>query len=178
MKTNAHRLALTFVLLIVNLGLGPCGYRRAGTGASLPSNIHIIAVPAFKNTSLRFRVEQRFTRAVMDEILHRGRRLQVTSNPDAADAVLHGDVKSVDIGGALLDPAGRTRVFQIAITVSVVFRDQKTRETLFEDPAYTFRGEYELPDGPASLFDEEGPAVDRLARDFAQSLISTLLEGR
>ncbi len=164
-----------FVLL--TFWVGPCGYRRAGTGASLPSNIHVIAVPAFKNASLRYRVEQRFTQAVMDEILRRGRRLEVTSKSDGADAVLLGDVRRVDIGGALLDPTGRTRVFQIAITVSVAFKDLKTNRVLFENPAYTFRGEYELPDGPASLFDEEGPAVDRLARDFAQSLIATLLEG-
>lgn len=165
------------LLLSLALGAGPCGYQRAGTGASLPAHIRVIAVPAFRNTSLRYRVEQRFTKAVMDEILRRGRRLDVTSRPEGADAVLSGDVRRVDIGAALLDPAGRTRVFQIAIAVSVTFRDQKTNKVLFENSDYTFRGEYELPDGPASLYDEEGPAVDRLARDFAQSLISTLLEG-
>ncbi|MBI4469846.1 MAG: LptE family protein [Acidobacteria bacterium] len=170
-------LALLVLAVILSLGVGPCGYERAGSNRSWPANIHSIAVPAFRNSSLRYRVEQRFTRAVMDEILRRGRRLEVTSRPEDADAVLLGDVRRVDIGGALLDPTGRTRVFQIAITLSVLLREQPTQKILFEKSDYTFRGEYELPDGPSSLFDEEGPAVDRLARDFAHSLITTLLEG-
>jgi hypothetical protein len=156
---------------------GPCGYRRAGTGDSLPESIRTIAVPAFQNASLRFKVEQRFTQAVIEEILKRGRRLTVTSDPQAADAVLNGNIKGFSVAGVLLDNSGRTRVFQVTINIGVTLRDQKTQQVLFDQPNFVFRGEYELAGEPASLFNEEDPAVDRVAREFAQSLISTIFEG-
>lgn len=167
------------LLFLVALGLaaGPCGYRRAGIGESLPDHIHTIAVPAFHNASLRYKVEQRFTQAVMDEILKRGRRLTVTSEPQGADAVLTGNIKNFGVAGVVLDESGRTRVFQITVTIGVTLRDQKSQQVLFDQPDFTFRGEYELPEDPASLFNEEDPAVDRVAREFAQSLVSTILEG-
>jgi hypothetical protein len=168
---------LILFLAALSLAAGPCGYRRAGTGESLPAHIHSIAVPAFQNTSLRYKVEQRFTQAVMEEILKRGRRLTVTSEPQRADAVLNGKIKGFTVAGVLLDNSGRTRVFQITITIGVALRDQKTQQVLFDQPNFVFRGEYELAEDPASLFNEEDPAVDRIAREFAQSLVSTILEG-
>ncbi len=168
---------LLLCLAILCLAAGPCGYRRAGTGESLPEHIHTIAVPAFQNTSLRYKVEQRFTQAVMEEILRRGRRLTVTSEPRSADAVLNGNIKGFGIAGVLLDNSGRTRVFQITVTTGVTLRDQRTQQILFDQPNFVFRGEYELAEETSSLFNEEDPAVDRIAREFAQSLISTILEG-
>lgn len=113
----------------------------------------------------------------MEEILKRSRRLAVVSEPQHADAVLQGNIKGFHVAGVLLDNSGRTRLFQVTITVSVTLRDQTSQQVIFNQPNYVFRGEYELAEDPASLFDEEDPAVDRIAKEFAQSLISTILEG-
>jgi outer membrane lipopolysaccharide assembly protein LptE/RlpB len=169
----------TCYLLVFAAGLLTicCGYRAGGTGAGLPKHIRTIAVPAFQNASLQYRVEQRFTRAVMDELLRRGRRIRVTSNPQGADAILAGNVRSFSQGAGILDQTGRVRVYQITIVVGITLRDQTTNKTLFDNQNFVFRGEYELPEGPESLYDEEGPAVDRIAREFARSLVSIILEG-
>jgi hypothetical protein len=74
--------------IAMSLMVDVCGYKQAGKGKSLPSNIKIIAVPVFQNSSLKYRVEQRFTQAVIDEILKRARAIRVVTNPDNADAVL------------------------------------------------------------------------------------------
>jgi outer membrane lipopolysaccharide assembly protein LptE/RlpB len=162
--------------LVAGLLTVSCGYRVAGT-AGLPKHIRTIAIPAFQNTSLQFRVEQRFTRAVMDEFLRRGRRIRITSNPEGADAVLTGNIRSFSQGGGLLDATGRVRVYQVTITIGVTLRDQTANKVLFDNQNFVFRGEYELPEGPESLYDEEGPAVDRIAREFARSLVTTILQG-
>lgn len=175
--SNEMKSTLLFLLAALSLAAGPCGYHRAGRGRNLPKDVRVIAVPAFKNTSLRYRVEQRFTEAVMDEILRRDRRLTVTSTPERADVVLRGDIKGFNVAGVLLDDTGRTRVFQVTITIGVTLRDRRTNRILFDQPNFVFRGEYELPEGPATLFNEEDPAVDRIAQEFARSLITTLLEG-
>lgn len=161
----------------LSLMLDVCGYHQAGKGKSLPKNIKTIAIPAFKNSSLKYRVEQRFTRAVMEEVLRRARGIRVTTNPDEADAVLSGDIRTFRAAGTILDDRGRTRVWDVTIGVAVTIRDLKNHKILYDNPRMSFDGEYELSDDPQSFFNEENPAVERIARDFAQSLVSTILEG-
>ena len=168
------------LLLVVLLALTAdvCGYKRAGQGNSLPKNIKILAVPIFQNSSLKYRVEQRFTKAVMEEILKRARGLHVTTNTDGADAVLSGDIRSFRAGGTILDQQGRTRVWEVSIVVSVTVRDSTTRKILYQNSRLSFEGEYELSDDPETFFNEENAAVDRIAKDFAQTVISSILEGK
>ena len=78
--------------LAMSLMVDVCGYKKAGKGKSLPASIKTIAVPVFQNSSLKYRVEQRFTQAVIDEILKRARAIRVVTSPDNADAVLNGHI--------------------------------------------------------------------------------------
>jgi len=169
-----NRVVIVFGLAVTAAG---CGYHRVATGNSLPPYIKTIAVPTFKNSSLDYRVEQRFTLAVMDEILRRGRRLNVTSHTEGADAILTGDIKRFRTQGSILDSQGRTRVWQVTITVAVTLRDMKTRKIIYENPGIAFTGDYELSDDPRSFFNEQNPAVDRIAKEFAQSIVTTIMEG-
>ncbi|OYT69913.1 MAG: hypothetical protein CFK52_12665 [Chloracidobacterium sp. CP2_5A] len=163
-------------LLVCGLGAGPCGYRRLDAGGSLPPDIKTLAVQPFTNQTLRYRVEQRFTNAVIEEILRRRLPVTLINDPERADAVLSGDIKSVTTGQALVDNRGTVRLFQIAIRSGVTLRDQTRNRALFDNPNLEFRGEYEFSSDPRSFFNEEDPAVDRLARDFARSVVTTMLE--
>jgi hypothetical protein len=165
------------VALVLSLLVDVCGYKPAGKGKSLPVSIKAIAVPIFQNSSLKYRVEQRFTRAVIDEILKRARGVRVTTNPDDADAMISGDIRGFRASGSILDDRGRTRVWDLRITVSVTVRDLKSHKILFENQRLSFEGEYQLSDDPQSFFNEENPAVDRVAKDFAQSVVSAIMEG-
>ena len=72
---------------------------------------------------------------------------------------------------------GRARLFEVIITAGVTVRDQTRNKILFDNQNYVFRGEYEITGDPKTYFNEEGPAIDRLARDFAKSVLTTILEG-
>jgi TolB-like protein len=162
----------------LSLVVDVCGYKPAGKGKSLPADIKTIAVPIFQNSSLKYRVEQRFTGAVIEEVLRRARALHVTTTTDGADAVLRGDIRSFSARGNILDAQGRTRVWNVRIIVSATLIDQRTRKVLYQNPRMIFEGDYQLSDDPQSFFNEENPAVDRIAKDFAQTIISTILEGK
>jgi Lipopolysaccharide-assembly len=167
------------VILAIALSLvvDVCGYKPAGKGKALPTDIKTIAVPVFQNSSLKYRVEQRFTQAVIEEIIKRARALRITTSADDADAVLNGDIRSFRAAGSILDERGRTRVWDVRIVINITLRDQRTRKILFQDPRMAFEGEYELSDDPQSFFNEENPAVDRIAKDFARTIVSTIMEG-
>lgn len=169
--------AIVFVALLLAVsGYTEC-YKPAGRGDSLPKHIKTLAIPPFQNPSLRYKVEQRFTSAVIEEATHRARSLKIVPTPEGADAVMNGSIKYFYFRPVLLDDLGRARLFEITIYVQVTVRDQTTNKVLYDNQNYIFRGEYEITGDPKTYFNEEGPATDRLARDFARSVVSTILEG-
>jgi hypothetical protein len=159
-------------------GLSGCGYKRVDAGGGLTKGAKTIAIPTFANPSLRYRVEQRFTDAVTREVIHRTPRLRVVSNDGDADLVLTGEIKDFRSGGALLDDTGRTRVYQVVVVAGATLRRREPPEVLFDNQRMVFRGEYELAGDPESFFNEEDPAVTRLANDFAASVVSTIFAGK
>ena len=170
------QLILWCVVLFLSSSYTDC-YKPAGRGDALPSHIHTLAIPPFQNPSLRFKVEQRFTAAMIDEALRRARSLKVVSTAEGADAVMLGTIKSFNFRGVVLDDFGRARIFEITIIAGVTVRDQTKNKVIFDNQNYVFRSEYQISGDPQTFFNEEGPAVDRIARDFARSVLTTILEG-
>jgi hypothetical protein len=162
-------------MLVFVSGFAEC-YKPV-TKNQLPTRIRTIAVPAFQNQALRYKIETRFTEAVINEIVRRGRGLRVQGEREGADAVIDGVIKSFDFGGVLIDERGRGRVVAVTITASVTVRDQVENRVIYDNQNYTFRGEFEFANDPRSFFNEEDPAVQRMARSFAESVVSTLING-
>ena len=144
------------------------------TKNQLPTRIRTVAVPAFQNQALRYKIEHRFTEAVINEVVRRGRGLRVQGEREGADAVIDGIIKSFSFSGVLLDERGRARIFEVTITAAVTVRDQIENRVIYDNQNYVFRGEYEFADDPRNFFNEEDPAVHRMARNFAESIVSLL----
>ncbi|MFN7945608.1 MAG: LptE family protein [Blastocatellia bacterium] len=167
---------LLVLLLLVTSSFTEC-YKPAGRGENLPSHIRTLAILPLQNQALRFKVEQRFTAALVDEALRRARALKIVSSAEGADAVMTGTIRSFGWRGAVIDDFGRARIFEITIVASLTVRDQTTNKVIFDNQNYVFRGEYEISGDPQTFFNEEGAAVSRIARDFAKSVLTTILEG-
>jgi hypothetical protein len=155
---------------------GACGYHVAGRGDLLPPDVKTIAVPAFKNESPTFKIEQQLTSAVTRELLERT-HFRVTANPEGADAVLKGTVKEVRPGVLTFDiNTGRATSLQIQVTADVKLEDLHSHKVLFSNPKYVFREQYEVSQSTSTLFEEDKPALERLSRDLARALVTDLLE--
>jgi hypothetical protein len=167
------RLSVLAIMLLFVSGFAEC-YKPV-TKNQLPERIKTVAVPAFQNDALRYKIEHRFTQAVIQELIHRGRGLRVQGDREGADAVIEGIIKSYQFTGVLLDAKGRARIFQVTITAAVTVRDQTQNRVLYDNQNFVFRGEYEFANDPRNFFNEEDPAVQRMARSFAESIVSTLI---
>ena len=174
MKNLLRACAFVFTFSLVS-GFTEC-YKPV-TKSQLPAHIKTVAVPAFQNNALRFKVEHRFTEAVMNELIRRGHGLKVQSEREGADAVIDGAVKTFGFSGVLLDDKGRARIFEVTITAAVTVRDQHDNRVLYDNQNFVFRGEFEFANDPRNFFNEEDPAVMRMARSFAESIVSTLTNG-
>lgn len=149
------------------------------TNTGLPKHIKSIAVPAFQfeARALRYRVSSRFTDAVVKEIIRRGGGLKVQGTTTGADAVVEGTVRDFSFTGVLLDREGRARVYEITIVSAVTVRDLKENKVLYDNQNLVFRDSFEFSSDPRSFFNEEDPAVDRIARAFSESVVSTMVNG-
>ncbi|MFQ5817132.1 MAG: LPS assembly lipoprotein LptE [Terriglobia bacterium] len=161
------------VLLLASLA---CGYKLAGKADALPRELNVIAIPAFENRTPWMRLEQKLTAAVMEEFLARS-RYHVVGEAEAGDAVLSGIVHAVESAPVIFDPdTGRATHVLITVRVSVTLRDPRSQKLLYQEPRFVFREQYEITGDLASFFEERSPALDRLARDFAATLVSAILE--
>src|SRR5512132_1515218 len=137
MRKIIRSAAFVFTLLLVS-GFTEC-YKPVNK-SQLPAHIKTVAVPAFQNNALRFKIEHRFTEAVMNELIRRGHGLRVQSEREGADAVIDGVIKSFTFSGVLLDDKGRARIFEVTITAAVTVRDQHDNRLLYDNQNFIFRG--------------------------------------
>ncbi|MGI8788869.1 MAG: LPS assembly lipoprotein LptE [Pyrinomonadaceae bacterium] len=165
------------ILLLFASGFTECYKPVTDTG--LPKHIKTVAVPEFQFEvqGARYRVESRFTEAVTREIIRRGRGLKVQGSTNNADAVVEGTIRSFNFSGVLLDRQGRARVYEVTIVAAVTIRDLKENKILYDNQNFIFRDSFEFSEDPRSFFNEEDPAVERMARAFAESVVSTIVNG-
>lgn len=177
----------TLVLLCFAM-LGGCGYHVAGRSDALPKNIHVIAVPALENKTTSYRIEQRLTAATVHEFLTKT-PYRVVSDPANGDAVLRGKVLSLEAVPLLFDTStGRATTMLVTVKCEVTFEERDTGKVLYHTNNFVFRNEYEIPNivNPstgqvngatlAGFFEEQDPALDRLAQDFAARLVAAVTE--
>lgn len=161
--------------LLAMAGASGCGYHVAGRGSRLPEGWKTIAVPALVNKTLRYRIEQRLTDAVVREFLART-RYRIVPDEGAADAVVRGEVSSIESTAVLFDTVtGRATTVLVTVRLKVRLEDASGR-VVWQNDNYLFREEYEVSTDVASFFDEQNPALERLAEDFAAALVAALLE--
>ena len=157
-----------------------CGYSLAGRGSFLPSYIRVIGVPEFVNQTPYLEVERRFTERVRTEFIGRG-RYQVLPQEAGVDAALRGTITGLSIVPMNFNESQQASRYIIVINTKIEFVDLKTNKTLWENPSMVFREEYDLPPdtqagNPSAFFGQGSNALERVANDFARSVVSAILE--
>lgn len=163
-------------LALVLAGNGGCGYHLAGKGSFLPTRIKVLGIPPFDSSVPRLQLSEDFTEAVTREFLSRG-HYKVVSGAQGADALLTGNVTGFLTTPIAFDDAGRATRSLLTVTAGVTLRDLRENAVLYENPGFQFRSELELGSESGDFFDPESEAIDEIARNFARSLVATMVEG-
>jgi len=169
----------------VAIFLTACGYRVGGATSNLPPGIKVIAVPALENKTNRYRIEQIMTQSVVREFLART-KYRIVSTEDSADAVLHGEITSLESTPVVFDTSvqsptattstARATTMLVSVHMRVWLEEKETKKILFRNDNFLFREPYEISTDPSTFFDEQGPALDRMAKDFASRLVADIVE--
>lgn len=171
-----RRWVLVVALVAGAAPVAGCGYRVAGRANALPPTVKTIAVPAFENRSATYRIGQRLTSAVVRELLV-DTRYRVVPNQADGDAVLYGVVTSVAGRAVVFDQStGRATTVLVTVTMQARLEDRRTGSVLYRNDSFVFREPYEISTDVPSFFEESGPAMDRVSRDFASRLVAEMRE--
>ena len=107
--------------------------------------------------------------------------------------MLHGEITSFEAIPAVFDttPASNTgttsvpainvttaraTTMLISVHIKVLLEESSTKKVLYKNDDYLFREPYEISTDPSKFFDEQGPALGRMSRDFAARLVADVLE--
>jgi lipopolysaccharide assembly LptE-like protein len=168
------------LLILVSTGSAGCGYALAGRGSFLPTYINTIGIPQFTNTTPYEVIDQVLTERVRSEFIGRG-KYKVLPQSTGVDAVLKGEVVSLSIAPAAFTQEQQASRYVVTLVSRLEFRDMKTNKVLWENPSLVFRVEYEAAQGtsaldPNAFFGQEANALERVATEFARTVISSILE--
>jgi len=176
------RRRVAIALTVAAVLIAGCGYHVAGRNDSLPQSIHVIAVPALENKTSSYRIEQRLTTATVHEFLAKT-PYRVVPDPANGDAVLRGKVVSLEAVPLLFDTAtARATIMLVTLKCEITFEERATGKVLYHTDNFIFRNQYEIstdvnnPNSIKNFFEEQDPALDRMARDFAARLVAAVVE--
>jgi hypothetical protein len=88
-------------------------------------------------------------------------------------------VMSVEAVPLLFDTAtGRATTMLVTVKCEISLTETTTQKVLYRTDNFLFRNEYEISTNVnvKSFFEEQDPALDRLAQDFATKLVAAVIE--
>ena len=159
-------------VVVLCLFLSGCGYRLANKNFNGGQG-RTIAIPTFTNRTTTYRIEQRLTEAVRQEFVRRTRYKVVAG--DAGDLVISGEVLSYVAVPVIFNQQGRGSAYSMLVDLKVRVTETKTGKVLFQNDRFTFRDVFELAQNSADFVPEDTPALERLSRRFASSLVGTVI---
>jgi outer membrane lipopolysaccharide assembly protein LptE/RlpB len=160
---------------LLALALAGCGYHVAGSTNVLPKEIHTIAVPAWVNATTQYKLGGYMAEAVTREMIART-HYTIIADPSKADATLYGTIANMFSNATTYDVVtGRSTGAQIIVQIQVRLLG-KDGKVLFTRPNLEFRDRYEISVNPGQYLDESQGTLQRLSRDVARTIVSSVLE--
>ncbi|WP_158790289.1 LPS assembly lipoprotein LptE [Granulicella sp. L60] len=165
----------TLTLLLVTLLTG-CGYHQAGSATHIPADVRSLAVPIFATNAQAFHTEMAFTQATIRELDTRTKYRIINADTTDADATLHGTILTQAVAPLTYDSnTGQSSSYLVTITAKVVLTAHDGR-ILYRNDSIVYREQYQSTQDLSGFIQEDGYAVKRVAKDFAQAVVSDMLE--
>jgi outer membrane lipopolysaccharide assembly protein LptE/RlpB len=175
-NSRSLSLLLCSVLSSLTLLLAGCGYHQAGAATHIPANVRTLAVPAFATRAVNYHSETTFTEAVIRELNIRTKYHILNTESDSADATLHGTILTQTVTPLTYDAnSGQSSSYMITITarVDLVAHDG---QVLYRNDAIVYHEQYQSTQDLSGFLQEDNHAVGRIAKNFAQAVVSDMLE--
>ena len=164
------------ILFLFSTLLTGCGYHTAGSATHIPTNVRTLAVPIFSTNAQAYRTEMSFTQAVIRELNTRTKYQIINNDSPDADATLHGTILTQTITPLTYDATSSQSSSYLVVVTARVLLTAHDGSVLYRNDAVTFREQYQSTQDVNSFIQEGSPAISRMSKDFAQTVVSDMLE--
>lgn len=167
-------------IMAILLVCASCGYRLHSSMGEMPQGLKSLGIPTFRNLTTQYKIEQILSSAVLREFSLRT-RIPVNSSSSGVDSVLEGEIRNmsstpVTFGTQTVGSQTFGSTFMITVQMNVKLRRLSDSSVLWKNENFVYREQYVLNANIKDFFAEENPALQRLARNFAASLASSILD--
>lgn len=141
-----------------------CTYSFSG----ISSGIKSISIPVFENESLRYGLEDTFTRSVTDAFIE-DNRLKI-ADEKSADAILIVTIKTFERTPYSYDESENVKEYKINISASILLKKRESEEEIFKANNFSEWATYY----PLTEVEEDG--IDKVAKKFSDKILRSILE--
>ena len=151
----------------------------AGRGSFLPAHQANRDSAVLNNTPV-IDFDRIVTEKVRTELIGRG-KYTVVPETTGVDGILTGEIMSLTTQPAAFTEQRQASRYVFTLTAKIEFKDVKADKVIWSNPAMQFREEADVTNSsgaldPNAFFGQDINARDRLASEFARSVISAILE--
>jgi len=174
MKAGVSAAMISGCLLGLILLAAGCGYRtNQGSPALLPGKT--LAVEPFTNQTAYYKIDQLFTRAMINELV-RATDYRIVAESPGADAILQSTIVSLRTNPVTFSKSSFASTFLVTVTARVQLVDKVSGAILYENPNVLFSEQYVINTDVENFFSEMNPALMRLAADISSTVVAAILE--
>jgi outer membrane lipopolysaccharide assembly protein LptE/RlpB len=167
---------MRILTLLLVLCLTGCDYHQAGSATHIPTSVRTLAVPIFATNAQAYHTEMAYTQAIVRELNTRTKYQILNSDSPDADATLHGTILTQTVTPLTYDATtSETSSYLITITAKVLLTAHDGH-ILYRNDAIVYREQYQSTQDLSGFIQEDGYAVNRVAKEFAQAVVSDMLE--
>ncbi len=166
-----------FLILCITMMscLQGCGYTLVGRGVFLPEHLRRINVPVFENRTTQYDLETIITYKVVER-LNSYKGMEVV-DLDKADGVLKGVITEYTLVPISYRSDGSVNEYRIQIRADIQLYDLVKKQVQFEQQGFIMNRDYQAAENIDDRAMMERQGWEEVAKDFAESLVSLILEG-
>lgn len=157
--------------LALGLFVTGCGYSFR---SPVPSHLNTVYVATFDNETREFQLTQQLTERIINEFLAES-RLELVSDEDEADLVVHGAILDYEEEALSYDPGETVNpdVFtrRVVLRIDIELLDEVREQTLWQNRALTEWGEFNEDDG-----EDRETGIDRAVEKIAEEVLRHVAE--
>ncbi len=134
----------------------------------------------FVNSTPVFEIEQKITAKVRPSSSGAD-ATRCRPNREGVDAVLIGEILGIAVAPAAFNDQQQATRYAVTLVAKIEFRDLKTDKVLWQNPQMVFTEQYDVTTtqtatDPNAFLGQNVNAMERLASEFARTIISAILE--
>ncbi len=163
-----------YFFIILLLGAGACGYHREGRGTNLPTTIHTISVPTFRNDTFEAGLE-----AVVSDALRRQiavHKYVKTRDPETADVIVVGVISKFNNKPISFSRGDYAAEYRASIQARVKLVTRKGEVLWSDDGISDFSDYYATSDIFQSELNKK-EAIDHIAKKMARDIHDRIFDG-